>query len=1256
MKKILCLFLALLLCLGLMPASGMAESRQTRDVWAEIDALEQKQLAAQPGAAGEEDLLDQVEALVLSQADTVPGSVCRRDGALLWKTADGLACGYDPAIRAQIRKDGAAAKTEPAGAKQFAAALQGEQEDAVLLAGDSGSRDVAVLIPWESFPIEPYYRGVQLAQAMGGTCRGYVGKEATIEVLGEALTSCRIVIINTHGSPGTITLTTGEGITAEDMEDYHAVFAEDHWSVDAQAILNHVQSPIKTEFLMLACCHGMSQESMSCDMRDAGVEVVFGWSNSVQNITDRLFIRFMTDGLLRGMTMGEAASGAKEEFARYILRNLDFLTEDERSTLTALGAMPWDYFGGDALTVEKARAAQSAFPIVVSDQDPYPGSDHKDEVQTVKCTWKLPMGESADEDRKAWGRIGMPFRFFYPDAKGISLLDGSLPPGVAIETIWLDSHKEDTLYAPALSGIPTKAGYYSARLKVTLENGTTRIRRIAVLIAQSDIGQSQQEISAQAGLEQTLYVYNGYSGDVFHASMLSGEIPPGMTLLSDGGIPRLSGMPMQPGRFSATFRIVLATGKIIDHTLTVIIPAKSGISQETLTLFLNMQNKVFLNFEGSERVSRMQLISGEMPPGVILSASMSEAPCYSGKPTAAGTYRAAFRVQLMNGSTVTHLVTAIAADEAPFLPSYAMDLSRRETVIPQKDMNTWVTRSLTCADQAQQIRMQKESSGAIRLDLDKSGSWDIAADPPKNGTVVFRQLETSSLTGNDRTLKLNADAVARAEALWASDHSAWYAKEIAFHLNDEYDLYVAGVRVGSRNQEDILGNGVFSFDGVNALFIHGSFDYTGGQPLIRSEIDGLTIRTDADSFLSCWGDCIHTTGSLSLTGTGQLTLQSGEGSGIVCEKALLDIFNTAVMIQAKQKGITGTGSGSVHARIRRASVAIRSGEGAMDGFWSIGMESCMVSKPTRGGKGAIGGYACLVDSDGQLLTEAQITAYQEAYGLTIDGVPVTDRNRSDVLKDGTFSFDGDHTLLIRKSYEDATDVLVDSRIDGLVISAAPNIVLRTSARICMRFTANTEMTGGPLTVISSGKMLSRGISLQNGSRLFINGMDLTVQGARWGIDGSSEEGECALEIRASDVNVSALATAIRIPGGLTLDRCILTEPEGGAFSETDGIIHDAGGNAAGEVSIRSTAPAISVSGEALSYSVWLAGSERKACFLAAWYDDAGRMLGLSAIKGVDQDGFKTGTIPVQEGQAEYRLFVLDEETSSPLIPVLKAVE
>ena len=185
---------------------------------------------------------------------------------------------------------------------------------------------------------------------------------------------------------------------------------------------------------------------------------------------------------------------------------------------------------------------------------------------------------------------------------------------------------------PVLYGIPTQSGSYEANLSVKRKDGTTETRRITILVAKEEIAQSQEEITVHPGKDQTISLLSGHAGKVFMAERLNGDIPPGLTFFSDRGYLRFCGTPTQPGSFTSTYRVVLSSGQVIDHTVTALISAQYKETSESFSMLRGTEYQTALTFEGADQVYDAQQISGELPPGVSFGCSMSEAPNYSGTP------------------------------------------------------------------------------------------------------------------------------------------------------------------------------------------------------------------------------------------------------------------------------------------------------------------------------------------------------------------------------------------------------------------------------------------------------------------------------------------------------------------------------------------------------------------------------------------------------------------------------------------------
>ena len=109
-----------------------------------------------------------------------------------------------------------------------------------------------------------------------------------------------------------------------------------------------------------------------------------------------------------------------------------------------------------------------------------------------------------------------------------------------------------------------------------------------------------------------------------------------------------------------------------------------------------------------------------------------------------------------------------------------------------------------------------------------------------------------------------------------------------------YDLTIAGIQVNYDNKDDILGNGVFSFDGIRTLTVDGSYTFTKG--CIDNGISGLTVNTVSDSELVRLRDvCIESTKAVTFKGSGTLTV-SGNTCGIYLSNGDMRVNDTTLKV------------------------------------------------------------------------------------------------------------------------------------------------------------------------------------------------------------------------------------------------------------------------------------------------------------------------------------------------------------------------
>ena len=402
MKKWIALLLAVLLTTSLFPTVTAAKAEaDSSDIWAEIARIEDGAINArtvqtEAAAAAYAANVDKIIAAVEASDACVPGSIIRHGDFFYFTTTDGQVNGYSPRLRASIR-----------GAKATGAdpeAVSGVETTSFGTRGGwPGSKNVAVFQPYygldSSFTTQYSNEGVSIAQATGGTSTTYKTNNATVDAIADAIETCGVVIFDSHGdtdysgsygdytsraNTSYICLQSGTGLTSADQAAvtgpygtyHHAFYAGpgsggmQYYCVDGTAISNHMEGNSPNGLLWMAICLGMATDGLEAPMRDRGVEVVYGYSQSVTFAGDFAWEEVFWDEMIAGKNVADSISTMK----------------------TQIGC-PDPY-----------TSSYPAWPIVVSDEDAYPGHGNVDAAQTVYSTWTLQQGfevsaYSGDETR-----------------------------------------------------------------------------------------------------------------------------------------------------------------------------------------------------------------------------------------------------------------------------------------------------------------------------------------------------------------------------------------------------------------------------------------------------------------------------------------------------------------------------------------------------------------------------------------------------------------------------------------------------------------------------------------------------------------------------------------------------------------------------------------------------------------------------------------------------------------------------------------
>ncbi len=388
MKKWIALLLAVLLTTSLFPTVTAAKAEaDSSDIWAEIARIEDGAINArtvqtEAAAAAYAANVDKIIAAVEASDACVPGSIIRHGDFFYFTTTDGQVNGYSPRLRASIR-----------GAKATGAdpeAVSGVETTSFGTRGGwPGSKNVAVFQPYygldSSFTTQYSNEGASIAQATGGTSTTYKTNNATVDAIADAIETCGVVIFDSHGdtdyangydytsraNTSYICLQSGTGLTSADQAAvtgpygtyHHAYYAGSnggmrYYCVDGTAISNHMEGNSPNGLLWMAICLGMATDGLEAPMRDRGVEVVYGYSQSVTFAGDFAWEEVFWDEMIAGKNVADSISTMKTQIN----------CPD-----------PYAY-------------SYPAWPIVVSDEDAYPGHGNVDAAQTVYSTWTLQQG------------------------------------------------------------------------------------------------------------------------------------------------------------------------------------------------------------------------------------------------------------------------------------------------------------------------------------------------------------------------------------------------------------------------------------------------------------------------------------------------------------------------------------------------------------------------------------------------------------------------------------------------------------------------------------------------------------------------------------------------------------------------------------------------------------------------------------------------------------------------------------------------
>ena len=413
LKRIFAFALAVAMAFAFLPAgtAQAAEYDAVRELtaadYAEADLVFDRIEAAESihatRNATQSQITDAAVQIVMTSDSYVADSLERNGDTFSWWTDSGIRCVYSPRME-KISEDFVPENSID----------EVINEPMPVKGGSPTSNQVFLIGPYygidSDFTDQYKTEAKRIASAIGDT-DGYTlysGKSATVDKVAQAVSYGAVVLIDTHGSTdyesgydyvsgatsSYICLNNTSGLTSADYAVGAGYGSDGTAFINGQTIANHMTQNSPSGLVWMASCLGMATNTICNPLRNKGVEVVYGYSQSVTFIGDYVFEDAFWDAfLVDGTTVKQAITAMKNKFGNW--------------DLSPQIATYYGYAASEGYqTISEARNDYAAFPIVVSDEDAHPGQRYRtsnwgaDIVQTVNSTYTLgdpPEGPSGSQ-------------------------------------------------------------------------------------------------------------------------------------------------------------------------------------------------------------------------------------------------------------------------------------------------------------------------------------------------------------------------------------------------------------------------------------------------------------------------------------------------------------------------------------------------------------------------------------------------------------------------------------------------------------------------------------------------------------------------------------------------------------------------------------------------------------------------------------------------------------------------------------------
>ena len=374
------------------------------------------------------------------------------------------------------------------------------------------------------------------------------------------------------------------------------------------------------------------------------------------------------------------------------------------------------------------------------------------------------------------------------------------------------------------------------------------------------------------------------------------------------------------------------------------------------------------------------------------------------------------------------------------------------------------------------------------------------------------------------------------------------------------DLWVNGIQVDGINANDVLGDGTVNYNmSTNTLTLNGASLSSYNTEALRNEINGLTINVvGTNTVQSSLASALVSTGDLIIAGSGSLHV-TGKTNGIEAGGNLTLQGGCSVSSVSDGSGEYSAVNGQPNKTltINHSGLTAQSrysSRGAIGGFQNVSIIDSRIDSPQ---------YALTWDTTDHcfkyLNSNNEMVCYRgyiiidyHSYNLQVKGIRVTSGNASDILGDGTVSYDPiTNTLTLNGATIQNTTNGIINQIDNLKIKLIGDNTISSSdigIEIRQGGIHTTIMGPGTLTTYSNyGIFCSTSwsdytLTITDNAKLVLNGNSVGV-----GLATSNLEVDCA-ELWAKGSNGSVICSNLNMEG------TYISEPTGAVFLEDEGVV------------------------------------------------------------------------------------------------------